>query len=964
MRTCFGILFLFVFLLSSHLFAVVPEDAIVLEGESFISENEAWVVKEHSNSSWYDGHPSGSKMLEGSNTRLGKASAVFELSAGGTYRLWTRYLDVDRRTNVNSSFTITVSQNDKTLSAETLNQDTLRKTEAGIKEWGKGWGQFVWQYITFTAEKGSVTLTLEKPVAETGRKNTAPSGHRIIDLFIITADEQYKADVRDVYPVFAKVRILPEQEKPCVIVLGGRRSNSPYYFTASPFIHRDGMAAGINQLKSQNSKFEKLEPGQSSPWVPLYKYLSFNRADMLTFSALAAPDEPVANAAFEIFFSTTQDDSGLILKETRLGTGCGIIVNLNMVTRKILTDREGSEQSLKFAKATTPVDGLRPMLYPFTTGMSLAPDLSQGEYYQNELDALSIIGINGSSRLNRIVHTNFPHLTEKRFIWHLMKNDCPNDPNRESIEKSMKEYSEQNAPPYGIAIGLSDEPNLLNVGHFTNCDVCAEAFQKYTAKQGVPMEGKPNFDATGEDAARYYWSIRFRNNTMTEFFRVTTEMVHKYMPELPTTANFAPEIVFDGNLISHGADWFEIFRSGSLTHAKTEDWNAYTGTYQTAGFQVAAMKAACRPKGYSCTMLNILPGRSAWDITAKGFCEIGHGCNNMHFFNYGPYYAPTNDAASYRAEIYQAIKEITYPTGGVEKYLTHPAAKPAKGDGAMLLSTTSDIWGAPTGNAYGRERAYLHLLLTHCGYRTDILNEDDLFTELKNYSVLFVTDSHLRAACLKPLADWVKNGGTLYLGAGALQFDEYNRPLGADALFGIKREPMELAEKAGNALHVLRLRKPVKQIGDMPVFVGHQAPYKTVFNSGKGKIIFSGFFPGLSYIASSKQISPDIYSACTFEPVYRDYIKSIALPAQPRIFTDNPLVETGLIESPDADVAVLSNWTGEQQTVTVTLRQAQRTNAAAVKVVGGTKFRAALENGVLSVKLNVRAGCYILLPKQ
>ncbi|MCL2744633.1 MAG: hypothetical protein FWE67_12345 [Planctomycetaceae bacterium] len=31
---------------------------------------------------------------------------------------------------------------------------------------------------------------------------------------------------------------------------------------------------------------------------------------------------------------------------------------------------------------------------------------------------------------------------------------------------------------------------------------------------------------------------------------------------------------------------------------------------------------------------------------------------------------------------------------------------------------------------------------------------------MKNYSVLFVTDSHIRSVCLNPLVDWVKNGGT------------------------------------------------------------------------------------------------------------------------------------------------------------------------------------------------------------
>ena len=945
-----GILCIVFLLFTVPLCATLPKDAIVIEGESLTPENAAWAVKDHWDN-WYYGHPSNVKMLAGNNATPGNASTTFELPQSDTYHLWVRYLDIlDRRGEANA-FTITVAQDGKTLNEETFDKESLRRTEKGRNQYGAGWGQFVWQSMPFTAEKGNGTLTVSKP--------KAVEGNRHIDLFIITSNGQYKADVRDAHPVFVKIRILPEQEKPCIIQIDGRRSEAPVYFLPTPFIHRDGITAGGNMF---DPKFSKLEPGQSSPWIPLHRRLSFHYQDMVVFSAQSGPNQSVQNAAFEISFSKTPDDSGIFRTETRQGSGSGMIAAIRLVTGEVLTDRVGSERSLAKAQATTSVEGSRPVLFPFLTQMDLKYSLSQREYVQNELDALSIIGVNGLHR-SYIVHPDFPFMMDARFIWTLANNDCQNNPNIEVMNQWMKDFSVLHAKKPCKVLDLMDEPSF-EVGHIINCDHCTEAFQKYVAEQGFPMEGKPSFNPNGNDPARYYWSKRFQCYSMAKFFGRATHIVHKYMPDLPTASNFSVELIFDGNMVNRGTDWFTILRNGALTCGFTEDWNSYTGTYQTAGFQVDVLRAACRPKGYPYGLYNILDGRPAWDITAKGFCEIGHGSQFLHFYNYGPYYAPTCEGNSYRAEIYQAIKNLTYPTGAVEKYLTDPAARPAKGDAAMLVSVTSDIWGdrANVGNAYGRERIYLHLLLTHCGYRTDVLSEEDLETDLAGYSVLFVTDSHLRSAYLKPLADWVKAGGTLYLGAGALEYDEYHQPLKADELLGIAREPMNLVQKGGNAEHDLCHRQPVRQIGGISVFVGHQKPYNHVFNCGEGKVLFSGAFPGLSYIASSKQINNKVYSARSFESVYRDYIRGLDLPIQPRLYTDNPLVEAGWIESPEADVIAVSNWTGTPQTVAVTLRDVPQFDHHALEVIGGACRETTAADGNVSIKLDVEAGCYILLP--
>ena len=962
----------------SHLGAVMPKDAVVIEAETLAPENKAWEVKAHWDN-WYSGHPSNNQFLSGDNNTQGGAHTAFDVPAAGTYYVWVRYLDLMNRQGEAGAFTVTVSQNGKTLGEGTLNRETLRGTEEGRKKWGGGWGQLVWQRVAFTAEQGKATLALGKPGTAGG------GGGRLVDLFIITADEQYEGDVRDAHPLFVKVNILPEQEKPCVIDIGGRRSGQDhnlYIYLLGLGLHRGGM---IGDYKVYGAEIEKLNPGESTPWVPFYKWLTFHRRDMVTFSAMAGRNDYLTNAAFEVVVSTTPDDSGIVLRETRRGSGSGMVVNFNLTTGEVLTERQGSEQSLAWAKATKPVEGAHPTLFPLYAQMSLPPETSQGEHIKNELDALHLIGINGMAR-NTIVHPDFPYLIDARFIWHLAKDWCQNNPRHDAIDNEMKRYAEEfHAKKPCNLLDLMDEP-YFEVSHILPCDVCAEAFRKYVAQNGVTLDGRPSFSPDTDDPVRYYWSKRFQCRSMADYFRVGTTALHKYAPSIASSSLFSTELVFDGNLTLRGTDWFEILRSGGLTHGQTEDWNNYCATYQVLGIQGDTLRSACRTRGYPHGVFNIIDGRSAWDITAKSFAHIGHGSKFIFFYNYGPYYAPTCDTASHRQEIYQAIKDVAYPTGAVEKHLTDPAAKVAKGDAAMLLSVTSDFWGESekVKSAYGRERAYLHLLLTHCGYRLDILNEDDLSTEIRNYKVLFVTDSHLRAACLKPLADWVRGGGTLYLGAGALTSDEYNRPLGADKLLGITREPMNLVQKGGCAEIDLCHRKPVKETDGVPFYVGYQEPFNKAFTCGRGKVLFSGFFPGLSHIASSKKADPSIrptaaeaapdtnimaagekcYSARTFEPTYRDYIKGLNLPVQPRLCASDPLIEANLIESPRADVIALSNWTGAPQTVTVTLNAAPQYDDRNIALIGATKLDLKRERGnALTVKLTLNAGGYILLPK-
>ena len=228
------------------------------------------------------------------------------------------------------------------------------------------------------------------------------------------------------------------------------------------------------------------------------------------------------------------------------------------------------------------------------------------------------------------------------------------------------------------------------------------------------------------------------------------------------------------------------------------------------------------------------------------------------------------DVTVHRREVYDAIKRVTFTMGAVERDVL--ASRPARGDVAQLLSVSGDIWYATRDNVFGKERAWLHLLLRHCGVSCDILHEDELAASLAPYRVLFANDAHLKRAALAPLTAWVRGGGVLVLGAGALTSDEFGEPLGLDAALGLSRGPLVLHKLPGRAEHEMLNLKPLGEHAGIPLLCATNAPLEQTLAVDKGRVVQTGFFPGISYIATSKRPDAAEYSVLDFEAAHRNWM--------------------------------------------------------------------------------------------
>jgi len=927
--------------------AALPQDAQVVQAEA-MTLSSGWSVLEHDPKAWYAGRPFG-QMLSGRNGEPGAATATVTLPVGGRYRVWVRYLDIITH-RARTGFAVTAEQEDRQVARAEMGAEEVspRATPEGEKKWGSGYSRWMWRAAEFDAAAGPLRLAVEKLHAVPVTAYT-----RSLDVMIVTTNLMYEPRVTDLTPFYLKVRMLPEQKVPAVIHFWGRRPFAPWY-TDHANINLKGIVRSI-YAGSEDKPGIRMAAGDESPWVDVSSYLAYGGLNQISLYAMRVYGKPEPEAAFEVFFSKTPSEDGLMQRETRRGTGDGYIFAIDLTDYRLVTERVGSEASLAMARAVPQVPGKPPSVFPFFTGMALREDRLSAQAVTNELEALRLIGVNDAKR--RPSHF---------FFHHTAAPGCLGQPDRARIDALFMDVARKHPDRSGwIAINLMDEPGF-DFKHIEACAACRQGFAPFLEQAGVPQDMRTgltlNNNPEGTNAQQkvsYYYTRRYMNHLMTEMLRAGHTSVQRHMPGVPTTANFACELL-EGNLVSRCVDWFEIFGSGALTYGWHEDWGGWARTRQINGYYVDVMRAACRAPGIEYGIYNIL-ARTPWEIQARAFLEFGHGVRSMHFFNYGPYYAITSDANSHRPEIYDAIKRVTFTMGAVERDVL--ASRPARGDVAQLLSVSGDIWYATRDNVFGKERTWLHLLLRHCRVSCDILHEDELAASLAPYRVLFANDAHLKRAALAPLTAWVRDGGVLVLGAGALTSDEFGAPLGLDKALGFSREPLVLRDLPGRAEYEMPRLKPLGEYRGMPLLCGTNAPLEHAVAAGRGRIVQTGFFPGISYIATSKRPDAAEYSVLDFEAAHRNWMTAFlgTLDVRPRIRVTPYNIEVNLLESAEADVLAVSNWSGKRATVSIEIDRAPAYRA--VEPVAGRLIEKSITQQTLRLVLEVDAGDLVRLAR-
>ncbi len=1017
-------LLLWLLLTASMSPAALPPDAVVLAPETMTITGEGWEVRENFDG-WFKGWTTGNKCLYGALAGEGEATATLTCPADGVYRIWVRYLDLGRqqRKGVNSFLVEALQEKrpddpieldldvpppagDGAMLALDLAADArplekrntkefdmfgLRIGEAGEAKWGDSFAAFVWDSMEAKLRKGDYTLRISKTHPRRTERH-----QRLIDCIIITSDETYEAQTEDLTPLYVRFDV------PAV------RTN------ALRFLLRSRLADGGNFFEhvSFSTPFVKpVKPGASSEWIEVSKYLKAGKLgqyNRVTFDGFVNKRGETLDADYTVHLSRSPSTNGIVKTLERRGRGSSVSFRIDLLNREaILSEIEESAANLVRSQAT-PAVGRYPTQFVFQTSCAVSDALEQT--WRNEMQALRNLGINQIAyppdAAERYARQGFTRAKVGFYIWNLKNrpenstaSECYLNPDREKIARAAEE-AEQKARQYppGIEVvrlaGFADEPGFDYLAHVPECPLCQAAFPGYLKAMNVPYEVfareveelaleqvlAGEAPATGAarslDAVRpsadtnrphhFYWTSRFGINTVTEFIRTGTQAAETNNPAWRTTLNFANQL--RSTLAGSGLDWFEIFRTRAMTFGENEDYIAWVKNFQLRGYLMAVMRAACKTQGYAYGPLAAYPGNTGWELVAGGFSQIGQGATFFSFFNYGPHYVPSSSPCSHLPWVHDATRHLTYATGAVEDRLY--GARVMTGDVATLLSTTSDIWSvAPAqssqtfANLYGMERFYLYLILRHLQASVDVLAEEDLATDLKPYRMLLATDSHLRRAYAPAVREWVEAGGTLYVGANALAFDEYNQPLGLIEGMGLARG---LLANDGNlnpgrpqyelnhrrSLGLVQTPEPFNAIfgtqslaGGETLFTrddGTPALIEVAF--GRGRVIAGCTFPAMEYIKTSDwDTELPIRSTVRFNSGPRAFIGR-ALErggVVPRASCSNLFLEANLLENGRHVIVALANWSGTEQEATVTFRglgrvaevQAVRTP---IRIVGKT----------------------------
>lgn len=717
-----------------------------------------------------------------------------------------------------------------------------------------------------------------------------------------------------------------------------RHGCRPYYQMAS--VTKKGLKSGAIPPGGRKAW---LEPGETTPWMDYSPYLGARGLERVMMRMIRGYDNPTELSEFTVEFAGSADGSiprGKIVRKAAPSAGFTATLDPTKMDVVVECDLDASEKTRRIVEALPPVEGRRPASFPVGAGLALNRKVVDPRTWENEMAVFRRVGLNSvhyaAEGLNWAREGFTPGFADDGEMLH---------PDKEKLLRRARKWLEQRpAFPAGgrsLYVNCADEPGI-SMAHMTNCALCIKS---------VP--GGATCDKS--EGIRFYRSAKKMNSLFTGSFQAITDALTAVDPAVRTGVNQGIGLVFSGNLVGCSSDWFDIYGSGALTYGWCEDWANFGRTKQINSIYFDTMRSACSIRGIPFGVYCILCGCNEWLIACKAYMALGRGAKSLYFFNYGPRYAPSSDYNSHRPEIFAPIRHFAHSVGEYEKDIL--AAKCAKGDAAILVGVTGDIWQIGEDSEFGMERSALSMLLRHCSVRTDVIGEDSVKSALPRYRMLFVLDRNVRRDVAGDILSWVRQGGVLYLGAGAMTADECNSPLDVK----LPRPRYVKRQNVGRPKFELVKRKAFDSFASMDVIVGSSRPYWRELRIGKGTVRMVGFFPALDYWKQGAA-NPERYGMLHYPKAHREFFRNRVLKGvRRRAATSDPLVELSLLEGEQADILVFSNWNGRETEVEFAVRDVPRYRKVATVNAALSGVKAA--QGVLRGKVRLEGGAVVYCRK-
>ena len=919
---------------------------------------------------------------EGKSWKL-PASVAWTPKKPGLHFLWVHFPDrnrwrkCDRKGSGRLEFEL--SQNGKPIGKTDVRQAISPLTtpegrdKYGLEECSIGAVADVWQVCGFrTSEPGEVTLTM------------LPSKAYAVKALVLTDDPSYEPRLADYYPMYLRIRTLPAQKKPlgCKLrmfhmyhescrhafprPLAPEGSGDTGWFCCSRFLNGGRRTITItvdDGEKDIGETYFAVDVSRTPDERGLLKHVE--HAEKGKVMSLAFGNTIGEPADKKIDVNTAVDFSR---RSLRLAKACDgqrgkLPERFPFAISTVHSPESAGYEVFVNEREVAHLLGCRaPHNFSIPKGTTDAKLLdiqsrmlkkwvrrgSPYGYFPNTFDDACICSPNPK----RIGSGDYGDPKAEGITWYWdepgggVKFDCPNCPGH--YRDFLKEH--------GVTPQMLGAKSYDHLFPIAELDPVREnaVFLRRTEKQDFHDERAPKsedkleLEAEGDDLSaalvkeealtglldpgkvseRYYWSMRYLTTRLQNLFVIGTRRILEKNPGVLTTATLAPDYIDRDNSIGAWTDWFHFFENDALTLAQTEDWCCEAGDYRIVAFLIDFIRGAARRKNRMVSVYDVLSLCTAWEMSAKAYSEIGHGARYVDFFNYGPAYLSQEYAASGNDLLYGALKRVTWPVGACEDIILD--GERPQGDLAYIYSVESDYYQrlkAWSKYKTAKERAWDDVLLTACGFDVDIIDGNGVADFLKGYRFAFTSEFNLRRDRLADLVAWIRGGGTLFLTAGALQKDEFNRELGFDAQVGIAREPFDYNRPKNPETFEGELAQNgyQKSSGGRTLATFDSGnPAAVEWTCGKGKVVLFPFVPGISYklggwngMVAAKKAGTLRHHGWETNKLYPPAFRKLVGGTMEKCgvtrtaFTDHSDVEAHLVRGKDAWVVILANWWGD-----------------------------------------------------
>ncbi|MCR5751879.1 MAG: hypothetical protein K6G91_07945, partial [Kiritimatiellae bacterium] len=590
--------------------------------------------------------------------------------------------------------------------------------------------------------------------------------------------------------LYARVTFAPEHPVAGQVAFSSEVRGTYFPGEYTWMIDADGLVAFA--ARKRGGKRRMLKPGETSQWFEITEALHYGYRDIFVAEARDSHGYKKALAGspgmFRVEFSRDgKTPCGAV------GNGGGLVATalVSLARGTVEDDVSLSAADLRLALAAGAKPPPRPKRFPVKLCNAVSARKMSPVAFTNELKVMRLFGVNdtggGTAEL-----LDPRHECETPLLFRQPSGDhvgsktfgCICSPDLVRITNDFVRLCEECAGPLSrgrkLIVSIMDEPHY-SISMLTNCSskvkTCRERFGK-------------DFCFDPSDTERLLETVAFRDKVVVDYFRAISDAARAVNSNILITANVGISLVFSGNAGTAGTSPFMLADSGAIGIGQTEDWCNVQRTRQFSSYMCDVWRAATERNGLDFVMCSIL--MSAPETEAKAYAEVGHGAKGLLFFNYGPHWL-SGDNRNLNPALYPSLRRFCGAVAAAEDAIV--GAKVAKGDAALLFSESGDrleiVPGASRDwlerNPYGKDRMCTSLMLSHCGVRTDVLDEKAVADgALDGYKVLFAADRCIRRTAVRAIAKWMRGGGVLVKTREALTGDHLGQslPENAFARFG------------------------------------------------------------------------------------------------------------------------------------------------------------------------------------